>query len=139
MRRFLKTLDLPWRNDAPDSKHAAGAMSKMDRPSPMKTTKITVETETLVIVRHAKATRRWCRDCRAEVNVITLDDNTLVDLTATAPIQEWLTAGKLHFRQPATGSVQIWLKSLLGCFESAEAQRVCRCIANQFDEVRRKQ
>ena len=105
----------------------------MDRPSAMKTTKITVETETLVIVRHAKATRGWCPDCCAEVNVITLGDNAIADPSTTARIQEWLVAGKLHFRQPAAGPVQVCLTSLLRCFESAEAQRVRRCIANQFD------
>ena len=110
----------------------------MDRPSAKKTTRITVETETLMIVRNAAATRGWCSDCRAEVNLITLDDNTLAEATTAARVREWLVASKLHFRQTATGSLQICLTSLLQCFESAEAQRVCRCIANQFHETRRK-
>jgi len=113
-------------------------MSKTGRPSATKVTKITVETETLTIVRHAKATRGWCADCRAEVDLIILDDKAIADPTTTAGIRAWLVAGKVHFRQPATLPVQICLTSLLQCFESAEAQRVCRCIANQFDEIRRK-
>jgi len=111
----------------------------MDRTSATKVTKITVETETLMIVRHAKATRGWCPDCCAGVGVITLDDSAIPDPSTLARIQEWLVAGKLHFRQPATGPVQICLTSLLRCFESAEAQRIYRCIKSQLDETRRKQ
>ena len=110
----------------------------MDRPSATNVTKITVETETLMVVRQAKATRGWCPECRAEVDLITLDDNTLADTSATVHTQDCFVAGKVHFWQTADGPTQICLTSLLRCFESAEAQRVCRCIKNQFDQIRRK-
>ena len=111
----------------------------MDRPLVTKTTRITVETETLVIVRHAKATHGWCPECRAEVNFIALDDDTLEDRSATAHVRECLAAGKVHSWQPAAGQAQICLTSLFACFGSAEAQRICRCIETQLDEIRRKQ
>ena len=39
----------------------------------VKTTRITVETETLMIIRRAKVALAWCPKCRTEVEVITLD------------------------------------------------------------------
>jgi hypothetical protein len=102
----------------------------MVRPSIKKTTRITVETETLMIVRQAKTTHGWCPVCRADVNVITLDDNARTDPGATALVRECLAANKLHSWQPAAGPVQICLTSLLRCFEAAEAQSFFRRITN---------
>ncbi len=102
-----------------------------------KTTRITVETETLTIIRQAKAVRGWCPDCRAEVNVINLND-TLTDPDMASLIQQWVGGGKVHSWQSAVRQVQICLQSLLGGLESSQAQRICRCIENQLDDIRRK-
>jgi hypothetical protein len=91
----------------------------------VKTTRITVETETLMIVRRAKAVLAWCPDCRAEVDVITVNDGLQEPATA-AQIQEWLGTGKLHFWQQADGPAQICVTSLLQCFDP-------------IDQLRRKQ
>jgi hypothetical protein len=80
----------------------------------MKTTRVTVETETLMIVRRAKATLAWCPDCRAEVDVITLGPQ---EPASAAHIQEWLKIGKLHMWQEPDGPAHICLPSLLCCFE----------------------
>jgi hypothetical protein len=104
----------------------------------IKTTRITVETETLMIVRRAKAALSWCPDCRADVDVITIDDS-LAEPVAAARVQEWLGTGKLHLWQPAYGPAQICVTSLLQCFESEEVQRFCRSSENPLDELRRKQ
>jgi hypothetical protein len=82
-----------------------------------KTTRITVETETLVVVRRAKAVLAWCPSCRAEVHVITFDNDSLAESVTRAQIQEWLSTNKLHFWQTAEGPAQICLTSLFRCFE----------------------
>jgi hypothetical protein len=89
----------------------------------VKTTRITVETDTLMIVHRAKASLAWCPDCRAEVNVITVNES-LAEPAAATQIREWLATGKLHFWQQADGSAQLCVPSLLRCFELEEVRRV---------------
>jgi hypothetical protein len=88
----------------------------MERAVPGKTTRITVETETLVIVRHAKAAKSWCPACRAEVDVVTVDSDSVIEPATAAQIRERLATGKLHLSQPANGPIQICVSSLLQCF-----------------------
>jgi hypothetical protein len=87
----------------------------MERAVAVKTTRITVETETLIVVRRAKATLAWCRDCRAQVDVITLDNDSLAEPTIAAQIHDWQGTGKLHLWRPANGTTQICVTSLLQC------------------------
>ncbi len=94
----------------------------MERTMTTKTTRITVETETQLIIRRAKAIPAWCPACRAEVDVIALDSDTLTDLISAAQIQEWLGRNQLHFWQTAPGPTQICLISLFRCFEAGEVQ-----------------
>jgi len=104
-----------------------------------RTTRITIETETLLVIRRAKAVLAWCPCCRAEVDVITLDNNTLVEPVTTAQIQEWLGTSKLHFWRTADGPSQICLTSLFRCFELEQIQEFCRSNQNPLDQSRRKQ
>jgi hypothetical protein len=75
----------------------------MKRAIGVKTTRITIETETRVIVRRAQATLSWCPGCRAEVEVITLDRDSLVE----SPPQLRFTSGRPQagctFRSRLTG------------------------------------
>lgn len=86
-------------------------MTETKRAGAVRATRITVETETLVLVRRAKAVLAWCPDCRAEVDVIALDK--LTEPVTAAQIHEWFGANDLHFWQMAEGSVRICVKSLL--------------------------
>jgi len=89
----------------------------------VKTTKITLETESLVIVRRGKAGRAWCPDCRAEADVITLAEG-LAEPTTAAQLQTWLETGNLHLWQPALGPAQICVTSLLRCFELEQVRKL---------------
>ena len=86
-----------------------------ERAVAVKTTRISVETETLIIVRRAKATKAWCPDCRAEVDVITFDHDSFIDSATAAQIHEWQNTGRLHLWQPAPGQARICVTSLLQC------------------------
>jgi hypothetical protein len=94
----------------------------MERAVMTKTTRITVETETQLVIRRAKAISAWCPGCRAEVDVIALDNDSLAGSITAAQIQELLGTDKLHFWQTANGSTQICLISLFRCLESGEVQ-----------------
>ena len=80
-----------------------------------RTTRITVETDTFLVVRRAKAALAWCPDCQAEVDILTLTPDSFAEPVIAAQIQQWLGTGKLHLWHNAEGAVQICLPSLLQC------------------------
>jgi hypothetical protein len=91
-----------------------------------KTTRVTLETETLLVIRRVKPILAWCPDCLAEVDVITLDNDRLAEPITAAEFQEWLGSGKLHFWRTADGPNQICLTSLLRCFKLETTQKLYR-------------
>jgi len=103
-----------------------------------KKTRITVETETLLVIRRAKAVLAWCPSCRADVDVITLGSDTLAEPVTAAQIQKWLATSNLHSWRTANGQTQICLTSLFRCFELEEVQRLFRSHQNTIDQSRRK-
>ena len=88
----------------------------------VKTTKITVETEGLTIVRKARTLLAWCPDCQAEVEMILLDGHATAGDLSASQLEGWLATDRLHVWRPAIGPAQICLTSLLRCFESEQAR-----------------
>ncbi len=79
----------------------------------VRTTRITVETETCMVLRRAKTSRAWCRECAAEVDAIVLSTTSLREPEAARQIQQWIDTGNLHFWPTPEGLVGICLVSLL--------------------------
>ena len=80
-----------------------------------RTTRITVETDSFLVIRRAKAALAWCPDCCAEVDVITLTADSFAEPATATQVQQWLSTGKLHLWHTAEGTVQICVTSLLLC------------------------
>src|SRR5579859_6223542 len=78
-----------------------------------RTTRITVETDTFLVVRRAKAALAWCPHCQADVDAITLTPDSFNDSATAAQFEAWLGTGKLHFWRTAEEAVQICVPSLL--------------------------
>ena len=72
----------------------------------VRTTKITIETEGLLVVRQARTLVTWCPDCQAEVEVVLLAEDT-------AQLLSGLPTGAVHMWGPPEGPVLICLRSLL--------------------------
>jgi hypothetical protein len=72
----------------------------------VRTTKITIETEDLLVIRQARTVVTWCPGCQAEVDAILLGEDT-------AQLLSELPAGTLHVWSPPEGPVQICLRSLV--------------------------
>jgi hypothetical protein len=72
----------------------------------VRTTKITIETEGLLVVRQARTVVSWCPGCQAEVDVVILDEGT-------AQLLSGLPTGTLHIWSPPEGPVLICLRSLV--------------------------
>jgi hypothetical protein len=78
-----------------------------------KQTKITIETDSLLILRGRSSRRAWCPRCTAEVDTIALEDAGVVSNLEPAALEEWLNSGELHRLQAADGSTLTCLNSLL--------------------------
>jgi hypothetical protein len=101
---------------------AGAAMGQSERAVVVKTTRITIETESLLVVRRGKTIVTWCPVCCAEVEVMTVEGDRLGEGIPSALLRKWLATGKLHFWGPEEGPVQICLPSLLQCFASEDAR-----------------
>jgi hypothetical protein len=88
----------------------------------VKTTRITIETETLLVVRRGNTIMTWCPVCCAQAEAMTLEGESLGEDIPSALLREWLAAGKLHFWSSEGGPAQICLPSLLRCLESQGAR-----------------
>jgi hypothetical protein len=71
----------------------------------VRTTKITIETEGLLVIRQARTVVSWCPGCEAEVDVVLLGEDM-------AQLLNGLPMGTLHIWSPSEGPVRICLTSL---------------------------
>ena len=76
-------------------------------------TKITIETESLLILRGRTASRAWCPACAAEGEAIALEDVGVITNLEPSALEEWLNSANLHRSQTADGLTLICLNSLL--------------------------
>jgi hypothetical protein len=81
----------------------------------VRTTKITIETEGLLLVRQARTLLTWCPGCQAEVDVVLLSDES-------AQMLEGVPTGSLHIWSPPKGPVHICLRSLAFAGDSQRSQ-----------------
>jgi len=75
--------------------------------------KITIETDSLLVLRGQASRRAWCPLCKAEREMIALEDTAVVSNLDRRALEEWLNSGELHRSQAADGSTLICLNSLL--------------------------
>jgi len=90
----------------------------------VKTTRITIETENLLVVHKGKTIVTRCPACCADVEVMMHEGDSLGEDISSSYLTAWLAAGKLHLWRPAHGATQICLPSLLQCFEPESVPRL---------------
>jgi hypothetical protein len=78
-----------------------------------KLTKITIETDSLLILQGRSCRRAWCPRCAAEGEMIALEDIGMISNLDRHALEEWLNSGQLHRSQAIDGSTLICLNSLL--------------------------
>lgn len=78
-----------------------------------KLTTVTIETDSLLILRGRSLARAWCPQCAAEVEMIAMKDTGMISNLDQPALEEWLTSEELHRSQAADGSVLTCLNSLL--------------------------
>jgi hypothetical protein len=78
-----------------------------------KHTRITIETESLLILRGRNSRRAWCPKCAAEAEVIALEEVGVISNLDQSPTEQWVNSPELHRSETPTGSTLICLNSLL--------------------------
>ena len=83
----------------------------------MKTSRVTVETEQVLIIHRAEREAGWCPLCNRPGEFVLLDNACLTNPALAGQIRKWQETGKLHFWSQENGLARICLASLLCCFE----------------------
>jgi hypothetical protein len=114
IQNFPKDFEPSFRASCPRFQHTGefteGPMAKRARTT---ITKITIETESLLILQGRASRRAWCPLCAAEAEMIALESLGVVSNLDRLALEEWLNSGDLHCSRSADGSAQICLNSLL--------------------------
>ena len=78
-----------------------------------KQTKITIETDSLFILRGVNLKRAWCPRCAAEGEMIALENTAAISILDKELLEDWLSSGELHRSEATDGSTLVCLNSLL--------------------------
>jgi len=78
-----------------------------------KRTILTIETESLLVVRGNGSPRSYCAECAAETEMIGLMNLGVVTNLDRSATEEWLSSGDLHRSVASDGSPVVCLNSLL--------------------------
>jgi hypothetical protein len=87
-----------------------------------KQTKITIETDSLLILRGRNSTRAWCPRCAAESEMIAPENLGVISNLEQPALEKWLTSEELHRLQAADGSALICLNSLLARVQNTKTR-----------------
>jgi len=86
-----------------------------------KQTKVTIEHDSLLVLRGRTSRRAWCALCAKEREMIALDDTAIISNLDRPALEEWLNSEGLHRSQTPDGSILICLNSLLACVQCSLA------------------
>jgi hypothetical protein len=95
-----------------------------------KHTKITIETDSLLVLRGRRALRAWCPRCRAEVEMIPLDNLGVISNLNPPEVEAWIRSEDLHHTKASGDTTLICLNSLLK--RVANTTTFSRCGAKQL-------
>lgn len=88
--------------------------------TPYKRTRITIETEQVLIIRRRGCTRRWCWECGRDVDMVELDQAGALTGVAHRRLRECARIEKWHLAAAPDGSPLVCLDSLLAARGSLE-------------------
>jgi hypothetical protein len=78
-----------------------------------KQTKITIETDSLLVLRGRSSLRAWCPQCAAEGEMIPIEGIGVISNLEPRAVEEWLESEEIHRWQTDDGAPLICLNSLL--------------------------
>lgn len=85
-----------------------------------KRTKITIETDSLLVLRARRALRAWCPQCGVESELIPFEGIGVISNLPSAKVESWLESQAIHRSQAADGALLVCLNSLLERVQKAK-------------------
>lgn len=76
-------------------------------------TKITIETDSILILRGRRSLRGWCPQCGAEGEMIPLHEVGVISNLKLVEVEAWILAEDLHYTRATDGAPLICLNSML--------------------------
>ena len=86
-----------------------------------KRTKITIETDSLLVLRDRRSLRAWCPQCGLKSEMIPLNEVGVISNLPPREIEAWLESEELHHTSTADGAPLICLNSMLKRFRKSKA------------------
>ena len=86
----------------------------------VKTTRITLERDSITLINRFGVDRSWCPACAMEVDAVAIEG--LVKVLTDDTAQSWIAAGELHVSRCSGEPDRVCLASLLRCFQLQRAQ-----------------
>ncbi len=80
-----------------------------------KQTKITIKTDSLLVLRGVGSTRARCPLCNGESEMIALENLQVISNLDRSALEEWINSGELHRLKGEDDSALVCLNSLLAC------------------------
>ena len=78
-----------------------------------KQTKITIETDSVLVLRGRSSLRAWCPQCGTEGEMVPIEGLGVISNLAPPDVEAWLESETIHRLRAADGSPLICLNSLL--------------------------
>ncbi len=98
-----------------------------------KQTKITIETDSLLILRGRSSVLARCPLCRADAEMIDLAKVGVISNLDLPALEEWLNSPDLHRSSVQESSTLVCLKALLSCLQNKVS--LTRKVPNQEEEM----
>lgn len=76
-------------------------------------TRITIETDSLLVRRGRTPQRAWCQQCGTDAEMIPLHEIGVVSNLPLAEVRAWLESSNLHHAITAEGAALVCLNSML--------------------------
>ena len=76
-------------------------------------TKITIETDSLLVLRGRRSLRAWCPQCDSESEMIPLNEVGVISNLPLREVEAWLQSEHLHYATGANGAHLLCLNSML--------------------------
>jgi hypothetical protein len=112
VRAFVRTSRMHFGQVAPARRTARATVSQQERGM-AKQTRITIETDSLLILRGGPPLLAQCRQCNRETEMIPLEGVGVISNLLPSEVEAWMESEDLHRSQAPDGGQLICLNSLL--------------------------
>ena len=85
-------------------------------------TRVTIETASLLIFRGRISHHAWCAQCAAAVEMIALEGTKVLSNPLPHELEQWFSSSQLHRSHTADGTELVCLKSLLARVQSSRTR-----------------